>query len=281
VRSSASRPVSGASSQHPGGPPQPLRFGLALQGVLPGVGERDRAARQPLRWRVGQHRARLGGRLHAGRGVHRVAGHHPLADGTEVHRHLAGDHPGAGGQARQPRLGTQLGHRGHQVQRGTDGSLRVPFGRHRGAPDGHDRVSDELLHHPAVPADHRPGDPEILRQQLADRLRVPGFRQRGEPDDVAEQHRAHPPLRRRLAARRGDRRRHGRGRRRHSLEEGGAAPAAEALAGSQRLTARGAAAYGSAAIAAEKIVVCQRRTAPPAPHPALPPLCTSIRQART
>ena len=192
--------------QHPDRPPQPLRLGLALQGVLPGVGERDRAARQPLGRHVDQHRPRLGGRLHPGCGVHRVARHHPLADRTQVHRHLAGHHPGARGQAGQPRLGPQLGDRGHQVQRGPHGPLRVPFGRHRGAPDGHHRVPDELLDHPAVPADHRPGDPEVLRQQLADRLRIPGLGQRGEPDDVAEQHRAHPPFGGRPRDQRGNRR---------------------------------------------------------------------------
>ena len=201
--------------QHPDGPPQPLRLGLALQGVLPGVGERDRAARQPLGRQVDQHRPRLGGRLHPGCGVHRVARHHPLVDRTQVHRHLAGHHPGARGQAGQPRLGPQLGDRGHQVQRGPHGPLGVPFGRHRGAPDGHHRVPDELLDHPAVPADHRPGDPEVLRQQLADRLRIPGLGQRGEPDDVAEQHRAHPPFGGRLRDRRGKSRGSGRG-----LEQG-------------------------------------------------------------
>jgi hypothetical protein len=46
-------------------------------------------------------------------------------------------------------------------------------------------IQGELLHR------------EILRQQLADRLRIPRLRQRREPHHVAEQHRAHPPLRHR------------------------------------------------------------------------------------
>ena len=96
--------------QHPGRPPQTLRLGLALQRVLPGIGEPDRAARQPLRRPVDQHRARLGRRLHPGRGVHRISRHHPLTDGAQVHRHLAGHHPRPHRQARHPRLGAQLGH---------------------------------------------------------------------------------------------------------------------------------------------------------------------------
>ena len=150
-----------------------------------------------------QHRARLGRRLHPGRGIHRIPGHHPLTDRAQGHRHLAGHHPRPRRQPRHPRLRSQLGHRGHQVQRGPHRPLRVPLGRRRGAPHRHHRVPDELLHHPAVPADHRPRHREILRQQLPDRLGIPRLRQRGEPHHIAEQHRAHPPLRHRRPARPG------------------------------------------------------------------------------
>ena len=95
--------------QHPGRPPQPLRLRLALQPVLPGVGEPDRAGRQPLRRRVDQDLTRLRGRLDPGRGVHRVPGHHPLTDRAQRDRDLAGHHARPRRQPGHPRLGTQLG----------------------------------------------------------------------------------------------------------------------------------------------------------------------------
>ena len=182
------------SSQHPGSPPQALRLGLALQRVLPRIGEPDRAGSQSLRRHVGQYMPGFGGRLHPGRGVHRIPGHHPLTSRTQRDRDLAGHHPRPRRQARYPRLGPQIGHGRHQLKPGPHGTLGVSFGGRRGAPHRHHRVPDELLHYPAVPADHRARHREILRQQLPDRLRVLRLRQRGEPDHVAEKHRAHPPL---------------------------------------------------------------------------------------
>ena len=75
--------------QHPGRPPQPHRLRLALQPVLPGIGEPDRGARQTLRRHVGQHLPRLGRRLYPGRGVDRISGHHPLAHRAQSDGHLA------------------------------------------------------------------------------------------------------------------------------------------------------------------------------------------------
>jgi hypothetical protein len=187
--------------QHPGRPPQPVRLGLPFQRMLPGVGEPYRAARQPLRRPVGQHLPRVGGRLYPGRGVHRVPGHHPLTGCTQRDGDLAGHHPGPRRQARRPGPGSQLADRSHQVQPGTDRPLRVPLGRRRRAPHGHHSIPDELLHRPAVPADHRPCHREVAGQQLPHRFGVAGLRQRGEPGHVAEQHRAHPPLRHRPSSR--------------------------------------------------------------------------------
>ena len=158
--------------QHPGGPPQRLRLGLALQGVLAGVGEPDRPARQPLRRGVGQHLPRPGRGLHPGRGVHRVPGHHALADRAQVDRHLAGHHARARGQAGHAGLGPERRHRGHQVERGPDGAFGVVLGRGGRPPHGHHRVADELLDRAAVAADHGPGHPEVAGQQLADGLGV-------------------------------------------------------------------------------------------------------------
>ena len=95
--------------QHPGRPPQPLRLGLALQPVRSGLGKPDRAARQPLRRGVHQHRPWLRRRLHPRRGVHRVTGDHPLADRPQRDRHLAGHHPGPGRQIGHADVGAQLG----------------------------------------------------------------------------------------------------------------------------------------------------------------------------
>ena len=211
VRSSASRPVSGRLQpvdplraahrrQDPGGPPQPLRLGLALQLVLAGAGEPDGAAGQPLRGLVRQHLPRAGRGLHPGRGVHRVPGHHALADRAQVDRHLAGYHARAGGQARQAGLGPERLNRGHQVQRGPDGPFGVRIRRGRSPPHRHYRVPDELLDGPAVTADDCPRHPEVAGQQLTDRLGIPRLGQRGKAHQVTEQHRAHPPFGHRLAA---------------------------------------------------------------------------------
>ena len=264
--------------QHPGHPPQLHRPGLALQRMLPGIGEPDRTARQPLRRLVHQNRARLRRRLHPGRGIHRIPRDHALTGRAQVHRHLAGHHPRPHRQPRRPCLRAQLGHCGHQVQRGPHRPLRVPLGRRRGAPHRHHRIPDELLHHPAIPDDHRPRDCEILRQQLPDRLGIPRLRQRGEPHHIAEQHRAHPPLRGRLPARPGHRRghgRHGRGWRKGNLSEGGAAGTAKAMPGNNRRTARRAAPHWSAAMPAEPVTLFQGRAAPATPHATLPTLSTS------
>ena len=185
------------------------RLRLALQRMLSGIGEPDRAARQSLGHPVGQHSPRLGRRLHPRGGIHCITGYHPLTDSPQRDGHLAGHHPGPGCKSRHSRLASQFGHRSDQIQRSTHRPLRIPFGRQRRAPDRHPRIADELLPHPAVPDNHRPRHLEIAGQQLPHRLRIPRLRQRGEPDQVAEQHRAHPPLRGPLTARPGRRRRHG------------------------------------------------------------------------
>ena len=180
--------------QHPGRAPQPDRLRLAFHPAVPGLGESDPAARQPMRGPVREHLPRLRGRLDPGRGVHRVPGHHPLPHRAQGHRHLAGDHARPGSQPRHADDGAQLTNRVHEVKPCADRPFCVAFGGGRRSPHGHHRVPDELLHHPAVTLDHRPGHAEVLREQLPHRFRVAGLRQGGEPDHVAEQHRAHPAL---------------------------------------------------------------------------------------
>ena len=171
--------------QHPRRPPQPHRTRLLpFSGAPPPRRTRPRcrpaaaSAHPPAP-------TRLRGRLHPGRGVHRIAGDHPLADRAHRDRHLAGHHPGPRRQPRDSGLGSQLAHRGYQLQPGSHGPLRVPLRGHRRAPHRHHRIADELLHHPAVPADHRPGHVEVAGQQLPDLLRIPGLRQRREPHQIA------------------------------------------------------------------------------------------------
>ena len=184
--------------QHPGGPPQPGRLRLALQRMLAGIGEPDGAARQPLRGLIGQYLPRPGRGLDPRRGVHRIPGHHPLAGRAEVYCHRAGHHPGPGGQARHVLVLAELADRGDQVQGSADGPLRILLRGGRRPPHRHHRIPDELLRHAPVPPDDLPGDPDVPREQLTDRLRITRLGQRGEPHQVAEQHRAHPPLRHRL-----------------------------------------------------------------------------------
>ena len=182
------------SGQHSGGSPQRHRLGFPLERVLPGRGEADPVGGQPLGGRIDQHLARLGHGLHSRRGVHRVTGHHALADRAQRHRHLAGHHPGPGRQAGHTGLGAEFRYLCDQVHRGPDGPLGASLGGHRRAPHGHHRVPDELLHHPAVPADHRPGHVEVLGQQFPHSLRITRLGQRGEPGNIAKEQRAHPPL---------------------------------------------------------------------------------------
>ena len=60
-------------------------------------------------------------------------------------------------------------------------------GRHAEHPDH--RVADELLDHPAVRLDLRPGHREVRREHPVDVLGIGRLRRRGEPDQVAEQRR--------------------------------------------------------------------------------------------
>ena len=94
-----------------------MRLGLALERVLAGVGEADPGRGEPLRGRVDPHRARRGRGLHAGGGVHRVAGDHALADRAEHGSDLAGDDAGPQPQVRRADLGAERGDRGHEVER--------------------------------------------------------------------------------------------------------------------------------------------------------------------
>jgi hypothetical protein len=54
------------------------------------------------------------------------------------------------------------------------------------APDGHDRVTDELLDGAAIAVDHVAGGVEVARERLTDIFRVTLFGERREADKVGE-----------------------------------------------------------------------------------------------
>ncbi len=133
------------------------------------------------------------GRLEPRGGVHEIAGHHPLALRPDDRRSLAGQHRGPCLRAilagrREAR------HRGHEVQRGAHGPLGVVLADGRRAPDGHDRVADELLDRAAVPLHDLAGDVEVAAEELADGLRVAVVGQGREADEIGEEDADEPAL---------------------------------------------------------------------------------------
>jgi hypothetical protein len=76
-------------------PPGGNRGSLALEGLIAGRLEGDRAARRPLGRLADQHRARRRDALQPGRGVHEVPGDHALVRRADRHGDLAGKNPGA------------------------------------------------------------------------------------------------------------------------------------------------------------------------------------------
>ena len=117
-------------------------------------------------------------------GVDEVAGHHPLVARADRHRGLAGQHAGAGLDAR-PEVTDGL----DQLEGGANGPLGVVLVGDRRAPDGHHRVADELLDGAAVAIDDLARHVEVAGQQLPDGLRVAAFGERREPDEVREEDR--------------------------------------------------------------------------------------------
>ncbi len=153
--------------------------------------------------------ARRGRGLEPAGGVHHVPGDHALADGANGDGRLAGEDAGAGLDGRpQPPDG------GEELQGGPDRSLGVVLVARRRAPDGHDRVPDELLDRAAVALDDPAGQLEVPRQEIPHLLGVAVLGERREAHEVCEER----P--RRAGARRPGRRRHGRPRSRRSSRLG-------------------------------------------------------------
>ncbi len=234
------RPAGAGDDAHR--PPQPVQADLALQLVLAHVLVHDRRlGRAPGRV-SDEHLPRVGQRLHSRRGIDDVARNHALADGADGDRRLARQHTCAHAQVGHPHLVAQRGHGGDQVERRPHGPLGIVLGGAVGAPDGHHGIADELLDHAAVELDQSPAHVEVAREQRPHLLGVARLRERGETDQVGEQHGDQAPLGRRLWPCR----RHGEGDCRSARRggpgdtEGRAALAAEAVVRGHRGAAGGA-----------------------------------------
>ncbi len=145
-----------ATGNDPQRPPQRYRLRLALQLLFAGALVDNRLLGRAARCLADQDAPRLGCRLDPRSRVHEIACHHALARGADRHRRLPCQHA-------RPRLQRriQLGNRGDQIERRPHRPLAVTLGRHRRPPDRHHRITDELLHRPAVPGDQRPRQLEI------------------------------------------------------------------------------------------------------------------------
>ena len=108
---------------------------------------------------------------------------------TQRHGGLAGEDRAAGRQVGDPGSITQVPDGIDQLEGRAHRSLGVVLVRGRGAPDGHDRVADELLDGAAVPIDDLARRLEPAAQQLAHRLGVARLGDRGRADEVDEQDR--------------------------------------------------------------------------------------------
>ncbi len=120
--------------------------------------------------------------LQACRGVHDVARGHSLAGiglGVEPDERLAG---GDADSQLESFLERELADR----ERRADGPLGIVLVRGRGAEQGHDRVSDELLDGAAVPLELGAHALVVGPQERLDVLRIHRFGTGGEADEVAE-----------------------------------------------------------------------------------------------
>ena len=83
--------------------------------------------------------------------------------------------------------GAQAPHGADEVEARPDRPLGVVLVGDRGAPQGHDRVADELLDGAAVAADDLADGLEVAVLELADLLGVAPLGERREPDEIGEQ----------------------------------------------------------------------------------------------
>ena len=159
-----------------------LLIGLALEG--------DRVAGRSLSRLADEHGSRFGRGLEPAGGVDEVTGDHALALRADRDCGLAGQDTGARLDAGAERTDLL-----DQVQRRAHGALRVIFLRDGRAPNGHDRIADELLDGAAVAADDLSRHVEVARQRLANVLCVALLGERREADEVGKEHAHDAPFR--------------------------------------------------------------------------------------
>ncbi len=188
-------PLAAAGGDHSRRVPQRHRLGLALELVLARVLVGDRClARAPCSL-SDEDGSGLRGRLHPRSGVDEVPCNHALALGPDRDGRLARDHADAHRELGRADLASERSHDLDELEARAHGPLRVVLACDGCAPDGHDRVADELLDGAAVALDHTADRVEIAREELPDLFGVAVLGERREADEVAEQDGHEPPLR--------------------------------------------------------------------------------------
>ena len=142
----------------------------------------DRRFGRPPRRLPHEHRARLGRRLNARRSVDEVTGDHALALGADRDGRLSREDARARANPR-----SKIGNCADEIERRPHCPFGVVLLRNGRPPDGHHRVTDELLHGSAVELDQRLAGVEVAGQQLTSLLGVAAFRGAREADEVSEE----------------------------------------------------------------------------------------------
>ena len=137
-----------------------------------------RALHELVRRLSDQHLARRSRLLEARCDVDRVAGYQPL---RRAGHHLTGVHT-------DPALDAQRRQCLPHLDRRPAGPQRVVLVHHRHTEHRQHRITDELLHRPAMRLDDPAHPLEIAAQQCPQRLRVSLFAKRRRADQVTEQH---------------------------------------------------------------------------------------------
>ena len=157
----------------------------------------DRVGGERERRLADDHPARRGHRLQPGRGVDDVAHRRVLGAGQRPDEHLAGVDPDAHADV-DATVGGRAGHRAGQrllhLQPGAHRPLGIVLVGHRCAEQGEDPVTEQLVDPTAVLGDvvDQPG--EAALDEPLGLLRVHELGERGEPDEIGEQHRDDAPL---------------------------------------------------------------------------------------
>jgi hypothetical protein len=173
----------------PDGAPGWNRRGLAFERLLARFLEGDRLAGRTVGRLADQHGTRRGDRLQAASGVDEITGDHALVICAERDGGFAGQDASAGLDGRAEGLD-----RVDQLEGGADRAFGIVLVGGGGAPDGHDRIADELLDDAPVACHDVLGEIEVPAEEFPGVLGVAALGERGEPDEVGEQDRDEPAL---------------------------------------------------------------------------------------